>query len=123
MNRHILRLKKHSKQAAIGIAGGLVVLIGLVLVPYPGPGWLIVFAGFAILATEFTFADKALQWLKGKYDSWSTWLKKQPRYIQILALGVTAVTVLLTVWLLNTFGLANRLLHLEQPWLISPLFR
>ena len=35
----------------IGIVGGLVVIIGLVLVPLPGPGWLVVFIGLTILAS------------------------------------------------------------------------
>jgi len=53
-------LHRHTKKVTVAIIGGLVVLVGLVLVPYPGPGWLIVFAGLAILSTEFVFAQKAL---------------------------------------------------------------
>ena len=37
----------------IGVVGTLVVLVGLVLVPLPGPGWLIVIFGLGILAIEF----------------------------------------------------------------------
>ena len=43
---------KQARKASIGIAGGVVVLLGLVAIPYPGPGWLIVFAGLAILAAS-----------------------------------------------------------------------
>lgn len=53
-------VKRHTKRAFIGIVGGVVVLIGIILIPYPGPGWLVVFAGLAILATEFAFAQRLL---------------------------------------------------------------
>jgi len=114
---------RHTKRVLIAVAGGFVALLGLVLIPYPGPGWLIVFAGFAILATEFTFAQKALDWLREKYDGWVAWLKRQPLWLRALVLAFTGLVVIVTIWLLNTFGLLNSLLHLHQPWLTSPLFR
>lgn len=117
------KLKRHTKRVFTGVVGGSVVLIGVVLIPYPGPGWLIVFAGLAILATEFEFASKALDWLKEKYEAWTSWLKRQNKFIQFLVLAFTGLVILLTIWLLNTFGLINNLFHLEQDWLVSPLFR
>lgn len=116
-------LKRRSKKILIGIAGGLVVLLGLVLVPYPGPGWLIVFAGLAILATEFEFASKVLKYARGKYDQWSDWLKKQPLFIRIVVLSLTGLVVLATIYMLNFFGIVNSRLNLDIDWLISPLFR
>ena len=116
------KLRRHSKKVLIGIAGGLVVLIGLMLVPYPGPGWLIVFAGLAILATEFEFASKVLDYAKGKYDAWSTWLKRQNIYVQLSVLALTGAVVVMTLWLLNAFGIINNVLNLGQDWLVSPLF-
>jgi uncharacterized protein (TIGR02611 family) len=100
----------------------LVVLVGIILVPYPGPGWLIVFTGFAILSTEFAFASKALSWLKERYELWSLWLKRQPASIQLLVLSFTGLVVVVTGWLLNTFGLLNSFLQLDQDWLQSPFF-
>ena len=114
-------LLRHSKKIATALIGGLVSLIGLILVPYPGPGWLIVFAGLAILATEFAFAAKALEWLKGKYDAWSNWVKRQPMIMRIIILAFTGAIVLVTIWLLNTFGLVDSLLHLHKDWLHSPI--
>ena len=117
------RIKRHTKRTIIGIVGGIVTLIGVVLIPYPGPGWLIVFAGFAILATEFEFARKALHGLRMRYDAWTDWLKQQPWYIQLIALAFTGLVVLATVYLLNGIGLAAQLLGIEQDWLVSPFFR
>lgn len=51
-------------RVAIAILGGLVVVLGLVLVPLPGPGWAIVFAGFAIWAVEFAWAADLLTWIR-----------------------------------------------------------
>ncbi len=117
------KLRRHTKKVLIGIVGGLVVLVGLVLVPYPGPGWLIVFAGLAILATEFKFAQTALDYAKAKYDTWVAWIKRQNVAVQLLVLGATGAVVLVTVYLLNGFGIINSLLSLNQDWLTSPLFR
>jgi len=115
--------KRHSKKVLTGIVGGAVTLIGLVLIPYPGPGWLIVFAGLAVLATEFEFAARVLEKVRAKYDAWVAWLKRQPRFIQILVLAFTGLVVVTTIWLVNGFGIIDMLFHLDQSWLISPLFR
>jgi uncharacterized protein (TIGR02611 family) len=117
------KLKRQSKKVLIAIVGGLVTLIGLVLVPYPGPGWLIIFGGLAILASEFEFAAKVLRYARETYDESIAWLKRQNIFIQIGALAFTGVIVLVTVFLLNGFGILNSILSLNQNWLISPLFR
>lgn len=45
------------------IVGTIIVIAGLILLPLPGPGWLIIFLGFAVLATEFVIAEKVRDWL------------------------------------------------------------
>ena len=117
------RLRAHSKKILIGIIGGLVVLIGLILVPYPGPGWLIVFGGLAILSTEFAFASRLLDFAKGKYDAWVNWLKRQNWFVKVLILSLTGAVVLVTLWLLNAFGIIVALFDLPYEQLTSPLFR
>ena len=116
-------LRRHTKRVIIGILGGLVTLLGLVLVPYPGPGWLIVFAGLGILATEFDFAARILRYARRKYDAWARWVKKQNLFVRILILSTTGLVVAVTVWLVNGFGILNSLLSLNQEWLVSPFFR
>jgi uncharacterized protein (TIGR02611 family) len=44
----------------VGVIGGLVTVLGAIALVAPGPGWLIIFAGLGILASEFAWADKAL---------------------------------------------------------------
>ncbi len=117
------RARRRGKKALIAIVGGLVVLVGLVLIPYPGPGWLIVFGGLAILATEFEFAAKLLHYTKGKYEAWVDWLKHQNIFVKILTVAATGIVVILTIWIINGFGLINAVFSLNQEWLVSPLFR
>lgn len=44
--------------------GFFVLLIGLILVPLPGPGWLVILSGLGILAKEFGWARRALKRLE-----------------------------------------------------------
>ena len=50
-------------RVATAIAGFLVVALGILALPFPGPGWLIIFIGLAVLSLEFTWAGRALDWL------------------------------------------------------------
>ena len=116
------QLRRHTKKTLIGIVGGLVVLVGLILIPYPGPGWLTVFAGLAILATEFSFAQKVLEYGKERYEQWVAWLKRQPWIIRIGVLCFTGLVIIATAWLLNVFGFASQFIGLDVAWAKSPLF-
>jgi uncharacterized protein (TIGR02611 family) len=115
------KTKRHLKRTVIGIVGGLVVAIGIVAIPYPGPGWLIVFTGLAILATEFEWAQRILDKAKGEYDKWQAWLKKQHIAVRLLVLAFTCLVVLTTMWLLNVFGIVSDFLRVDIPWVNSPL--
>ena len=116
------KLHKAVKKPLIAIAGGVVLVVGIVMIPYPGPGWIVVFAGLAILASEFTWAQKILDKAKGFYDAWQVWLKRQNLVIRVLILAATGLIVLLTIWLLDVFGMIDSLLKLHYSWLHSPIF-
>ena len=49
-----------ARKAAVGLVGGTVTLVGVVMLPAPGPGTPIVIAGLAILATEFPSVRRRL---------------------------------------------------------------
>lgn len=115
------KVKAHARKAIIGIAGGAVLLVGIVTIPYPGPGWLTVFAGLAILATEFHWAKRVLKFARGKYDAWQNWLKRQNNSIRALFWCMTAVIVVLTLWLLNGYGFLADFVGLDWDWIESPL--
>jgi len=46
--------------AVSALAGGALVLAGLVMLVVPGPGVLVILAGLAILASEYVWAQRAL---------------------------------------------------------------
>lgn len=119
----IEKTRKQIKRIATGIIGGLVLIIGIIAIPYPGPGWLIVFAGLGILSTEFEWAQKILDKLKSKYDAWEAWLKKQPSWVKAIFWTATCIIVIITVWLLNGYGLINDWLNLNWDWVKSPFFK
>jgi hypothetical protein len=48
------------RRLAVGVAGLVVVLAGVVLLPLPGPGLVVILAGLALLATEFAWARRLL---------------------------------------------------------------
>ena len=48
-------------RVAVGIAGFVIVLVGLALIPLPGPGLLVAAVGLALLALEFAWAERFLE--------------------------------------------------------------
>jgi uncharacterized protein (TIGR02611 family) len=73
----------------VGLAGGLIVAVGLVTIPLPGPGWLTVIAGLVVLASEFTWAERLLEYTERKVRAWTEWLGRQPVWVR---LGIGALT-------------------------------
>ncbi len=61
----------------VGVLGTLVVAVGIVLIPFPGPGWAIVILGLAILAVEFAWARRLLHFTKRHVQSWTHWIMRQ----------------------------------------------
>ena len=104
----------------VGVLGAAVVALGLALVPYPGPGWLIVFAGLGILSTEFECAHRLLKWVKARYDAFESWFKRAPLWVKLLsAVFATAVTFL-SLWLLGALAMAAGWVGIDWQWLKSP---
>ncbi|GAA1694753.1 hypothetical protein GCM10009808_09780 [Microbacterium sediminicola] len=67
-------------RVAVAIFGGILTLVGLVLVPLPGPGWLTVFLGLAVLGTEFHWARRLARWAKRMLDRfWAWWRARRER--------------------------------------------
>lgn len=79
------------RKPLVFIVGAAVIGAGLFMLIFPGPGWAAIFVGFAILATEFAFAERIRDWmlkelrklLKNSKRAWrALWRKirsKRPR--------------------------------------------
>jgi uncharacterized protein (TIGR02611 family) len=94
------RRKVHlAYRLVVGVLGGAITVLGLVLIPAPGPGWLVVFLGLAVLASEFEWARRLLEYARHQVGRWTDWATSRPWPIRILlGLGTLAVLVSL-LWL------------------------
>ncbi|WP_434446974.1 TIGR02611 family protein [Lentzea sp. E54] len=110
-------------QVCVTVVGFAVLGLGVLAIPYPGPGWLIVFAGLVILATEFVWAHRLLRYARRHYDGWTAWVRRQNRLVQFVVLVVTAIVLGVTLWLMGGLWLvAGQVGLTDWAWLQSPLF-
>lgn len=111
---------KHHRiyKISVGVVGGVIVVGGLALVPLPGPGWLIVFLGLAILASEFESADRVQRFAKAKVHAWTVWLGRQNLFVR-LAVGLATFAFVLGV----VYGLAvlTGVPSWVPQWMVPPL--
>jgi uncharacterized protein (TIGR02611 family) len=114
-------MRRRIRKTFVTFIGSLVLIMGIVMIPYPGPGWLVVFAGLGILSTEYVWAKKLLKYAKSKYDAWQKWVEDQSDYVKSLIWIGTSVIVIITIWLVNGYGIINDVLNLGWDWVRSPL--
>jgi uncharacterized protein (TIGR02611 family) len=80
-------------RTAVTVLGVAIIGGGIVLLPLPGPGWLIIFAGLGLLATEYEWASRLLRFARRKVSAWTNWVAVQSRPVQLL-IGVAGLVVL-----------------------------
>jgi uncharacterized protein (TIGR02611 family) len=97
---------------AVFAVGMLLVIAGLVMFVTPGPGWLTVILGLAVLATEFSWARRILHWTRRKAEDASAKALDPRVRRRNLLIGVAVVVVLAAVgwWWVATFGWPELLL-------------
>lgn len=89
---------RRGKQVALQTVGWLLVLAGLAAMVLPGPGLLGLFAGMAVLATQYEWAERRLEpvkqaALRAAAEGVSSWLR-----ILLSVLGALAVAAVGVVW-------------------------
>lgn len=89
-------------RTAVTIVGFLVVVLGVVLLPFPGPGWVVIFLGLGILATEYEWSRRLLRYTRAKVTAWTHWLGRQPLAVRavfgLALLAFAAGVVALFLW-------------------------
>lgn len=115
------RAANFTYRTAVGVVGGSVFGVGVLAIPYPGPGWAIVFLGLAILATEFDRARHVLHYTRRRYDGVMDWFKAQGLWVQALGALFTFAVVLVTLWLFGALNWSANVVGIEWPWLQSPI--
>ncbi|CAM5626760.1 MULTISPECIES: TIGR02611 family protein [Streptomyces] len=108
------RLLHLSWQVGVFVVGLAVVGAGIVMLPLPGPGWVVIFGGMAIWATEFVWAQLVLRWTKRKVTEAAHRAldpKVRRRNITLTVIGLVIIGVLAGIYLWK-FGLV-------MPWKIK----
>mgnify|MGYP000111867235 FL=1 len=86
----------------IGLAGGLVTVIGAIALVGPGPGILIVIAGLGILATEFAWAARVMVTTR-TYAQKAADQVGIPKWVQLaLIAGAAVLSILIILFLFYT---------------------
>ena len=85
-----------ARRHLIGAAGFLIVLVGLAAIPLPGPGWMLLYAGVKVLATQYDWAERwldpvELRALKGAAEAVETPLRVVLSSIFIAGIGAFGV--------------------------------
>jgi uncharacterized protein (TIGR02611 family) len=108
------RMLHLSWQVGIFIVGLAVVVAGIIMLPLPGPGWVVIFGGMAIWATEFVWAQLVLRWTKRKVTEAAQRAldpRVRRRNIILTSIGFVIVAVLVGIYVWK-FGFV-------MPWKIK----
>jgi hypothetical protein len=89
-----MNLRHHAKRIFVESLGWLLVLLGISALVLPGPGLLVLFAGLALLSTQYEWAERRLgpvkqAALKTAADGVKTW----PRICISLTLALAIIVV------------------------------
>ncbi|GLJ90580.1 membrane protein [Streptomyces poonensis] len=101
-------------QVGVFVIGLAVVVAGAAMLVLPGPGWVVIFGGMAIWATEFVWAQLVLRWTKRKVTEAAQRAldpKVRRRNIILTATGLVIVAAVVGIYLWK-FGL-------QMPWKIE----
>lgn len=119
--RHETRFGRVLRYVTI-VVGFAVTAVGIVAIPYPGPGWAMVFFGLLILSEELEWAAKLRRWIMDKLNLFYSRYIDGNRLAQAaLAIGTCAI-VLATLWLTGAANTAQHWVGLDYEWLKSPIF-
>jgi uncharacterized protein (TIGR02611 family) len=103
----------------VGVLGALVIAVGIILIPFPGPGWAIVILGLAIWSIEFTWAKKLLDYTKRQVSGWTRWVARRSRPARALMGVLGLLFVGAVVWGSVRLSFGVDLIAEGRDWLAS----
>lgn len=95
-----------SWRVGVFVVGAACVLAGVIMLVTPGPGWVAIIVGLAVLATEFEWADGLLRWARAKARA-ATAQTLDPavrRRNILIGLAVVVLAVAAAVWWVVALG-------------------
>jgi len=63
------RTPKLVRRLFVSIVGLAIILAGVAMLVLPGPGWVTIFLGLAVLSTEFEWAERVRKWTISRFKS------------------------------------------------------
>ena len=94
---------RSGKRIAVTVVGVLVLAAGIVMMVTPGPGVIAILAGLAILATEWAWAERALDKAKERTgDALKIATASPVRIVLSVALTLGAIAGGIVLWLMLT---------------------
>ncbi len=98
------KLGRFGVKIVVALVGTLVIAVGVVLLPLPGPGWVIILGGLAILAMEFHWARQLLAFTRRQLLRWTRMVRDGSWLVRIVSVGglllVVGAALLLSLQLL-----------------------
>jgi uncharacterized protein (TIGR02611 family) len=98
------RIGRFGVKIVVALAGRLVIAGGVVLLPLPGPGWVIILGGLAILALEFHWARRLLAFTRRQLLHWTRLVRDGSWLVRVVSVGglllVVGAALLLSLQLL-----------------------
>jgi uncharacterized protein (TIGR02611 family) len=87
---------------AFAVSGFVVLLLGVIMLFTPGPGWAAIILGLGMLALEFDWAERILERVLDKMESAAEQVTKgsPARRYALLAVGILSVAALVVMTLL-----------------------
>ena len=76
--------------------GTFLVVAGVAMLALPGPGWLTIAGGFAILAKDVAWAARALEWVRRRLPGDET--EPIPTRVIVLSVAVAVVAMAGSIW-------------------------
>lgn len=90
------------KKIVVAVVGVGLMVLGVVLMPLPGPGFVIVVVGIAVLATEFAWAKSLRDKTRDKaWEAQKTAVETWPRMAGTLACALVTIGVGVTIVLVD----------------------
>jgi uncharacterized protein (TIGR02611 family) len=85
------KLRGRVYRITFAVLGTALILVGLALVPLPGPGWLIVAIGVGMLALEFDRAERMLEQILQKLENVADAATDAPLWQKVIGASLTVL--------------------------------
>ncbi len=92
------------------VTGAVIIAIGIVLLPLPGPGWLIIFTGLAVWSLEFHWARRLNRFVRRQVGRWTVWYAGQGWPTRIVVGLLTGLFILVLIVLSLRISLGSHFL-------------